>query len=116
MFYEKRTHLPATANDDVKRLESFETTWQIEGISSDHVLIPSNIRGHPKLEFVVGSDSIVTLTHSLTQTDNTVAYARGSKLQKNCVGKSRICFENNENEIFSDEPFIKTTSKTSILL
>ena len=33
----------------VKRLGSFESTWQIEDFSRDHVLIPSNIRGHSKL-------------------------------------------------------------------
>ncbi|KAK2555799.1 hypothetical protein P5673_022408 [Acropora cervicornis] len=41
--------------------------------------------GSKSAEFVVGSDSIVTLTHSLTQIDCNIAYAsvRGSKAVEN---------------------------------
>ena len=71
------------------RTNSFESTWQIEHFSSDHVLIPSNKQrgsktikelrsgniGSKSTKFVVGSDSIVTYPHSLTQKDNIVVYA-----------------------------------------
>ena len=105
LIMKNRTHHPVQSTslvDGVKRLESFESTWQIEDFSCDQVLIPSNIRGHSKLSsknveqptlspkqkrvkigdrigskpagFVVGSDSIVTLTQSLFQRDNIVAF------------------------------------------
>ena len=73
----------------------------MEKFLCDHVLIPSNNQQGSKTkkelrsgnirsestEFIVGSDSIVTYTHSLspslTQTDSIIAYASlSSKLQK----------------------------------
>ena len=42
-----------------------------------------------------------SLTHSLTQTDNIVAYARGSKLQKACeTGIYPSCFKPSEGLVF----------------
>ena len=46
IIYKKRTHLPV---DGVKRLGSFENTWQIEDFSCDHLQIRSNIGDHSKL-------------------------------------------------------------------
>ena len=107
--------LPGSRHSDkvVSRIltHCFESTWLIERFSPHHVLIPSNIGGHSKLdkrwtndeeprkkkelksgkigsksaEFVVGSGSIVTFIHSLTEKKQHISVrARGSKLQSKC--------------------------------
>ena len=85
-FLRKRNHLPV---DGIKQLGSIKSTWQVEDFLCDQVLIPTNSHRHSKLsstnveqltmfhtkkglrlgnirsklvQFIVGSDSIVTLT------------------------------------------------------
>ena len=83
----------------VKRLESFESTWLIQHwgpfkarqtlnnrrrTQKKKELKSGNI-GSKSAEFVVGSGSIVTFIHSLTQKEQHIRVrARGSKLQSKC--------------------------------